>query len=107
MYVSEPETLLVTAPVDGRGRVRLDDAVRELGWLAGQHLTCVTSGGVATLRRDTGGAIVLGADRRATLAAAAWYAVGVRRGQRAAVVTDHDRDEVRVFSVVRLVEVVL
>ncbi len=95
--------LFVVERVDRRGRVRLEDAVGVLGWSAGDRLAWAAAGREAVLRRGDGGPVVLGSDGRVTLPRAAWYAIGVGQGERAAVETDQERGEVYIFSCTRLV----
>ncbi len=98
-----PERLLAVERVDRRGRVRLDDAVRVLGWSAGDHLAYLAVGKEGVLRRDGAGPLVLGTDGRVTLPRTTWHGLGVGHGQRAAIETDEERDEVHIVSCVRMV----
>ncbi len=98
-----PQRHLATAKVDRRGLVRLDDALTVLGWAPGTRLSCTLEGNEATLRRAETGSLVLGSDGRVTLQRVALYALRVEPGRRAAVETDDDHDEVRIFSPSRLV----
>lgn len=56
----------------------------------------------ASLRRQQP-SIVIGKDRRVTITRAVWFGLGLRTGDRVAVVSDRDADEVRLIPTARLV----